>query len=156
MTLPKGYNARLQRRFPDRRVRWSSVYDVWMLEQRIWWARSVDPDTYPRAAEDSFIRFRDGYTLEMEFEPRRLPSVDVLAEFLRWGNLGRCMDAAGVKTLDQLDAYKRAKEAERRAAIHAVNKEKAREYAGDMFDQLAWMEGRTVTVPKRFEELAAA
>lgn len=155
MDLSKGYNRRLQAKFPDRRVRWSNVYDVWMLEQRIWWQRDVNPDTYPRAAMDSFIRFHDGYTLEMEFEPEKLPSVDLLCEHLRWGNLARCMDAAGIKTVAQLETYKKAKEAERAAHIHQVNKEKARDYALDFYDQLAWMEGRTVTVPSRFAELRA-
>lgn len=155
MTLPPNYNRRLQARFSDRRMRWSDVYHVWMLEQRVWWKRDVDPNTYPAAAEDSFIRFRDGYSLELEFEPGKLPSVDLLCEFLTWGNMGRCMDAAGVKTLAQLEAYKRAKEAERAAHISEVNKEKARDYAADFYDQLAWIEGRTVAVPKRWEELRA-
>lgn len=156
MQLPRKYNERLQAVFPDRRVRWSNVYDVWMLEQRIWWKRDVDPAKYPAEAVDSFLRFRDGYTLEMEFEPRRLPAVDVLIEFLRWGNLGRCMDALGIKNVDQLHQYQLAKKAEREAQAHAINKEKARDYAGDFYDQLAWMEGRTVTVPRRFEELSVA
>ena len=82
MTLARDYNARLARAFPLQcpRVRWSEQREAWQIETRIHRPRTVNPDTYPREAMESFIRFRDGYELLDELPPHGLPTIDRFIE----------------------------------------------------------------------------
>lgn len=144
MNVPRKYNARLQREFPRLRVRWSDAREMWQLEEKIAYTRTVDPNRYPRAAVDSFRRFSDGYRLLEEWLPRRIPSVDRLITGLRRGNAVRIMDELGLANSDQWEAYLRYKEQKAAEARWAKDKERGREYAGEFYDSLAWLEGRTV------------
>jgi hypothetical protein len=144
MNLPRGYNKKLGRKFPQLRVRWSDHHEFWMLEERISYPRTVNPDRYPREALDSFRRFSDGYRLLDQWPPQRLPSVDRLVTGLRQGSVQRIMDELGVKNAEQWAAAMDARDARRNAEKWRKDKERGAEYAGEFYDRLAWAEGRTV------------
>ena len=135
-------------------MRWSDARESWQIEKRIHRRRTVNPDTYPREAVDSFIRFRDGYELIDELPPHGLPTIDRLIQNLRKFDPQRMMQELGIHTADQLaDAYDRRDE-ERRELARKRRNAKFRDRAGDIYDAMAWDEGRTVAVPRsyRFSE----
>jgi hypothetical protein len=144
VNVPREYNQRLQAVFPRLRVRWSDVRETWQLEEKIAYTRTVDPNRYPRAAVDSFRRFSDGYRLLEEWRPRRIPSVARLITGLRQGNAVRIMDELGLANSDQWEALLRYKEKQAAERRWQKDKERGREYAGEFYDSLAWLEGRTV------------
>lgn len=156
MDLPRHYNEKLQRAFPELRMRWSGMFECWQLEKQINRRRTVDPSTYPAAAVDSFIRFRDGYDLVEEFHPQRLPSVDRLVEGLRFGSITRIMEELGFKHSGQLADYYDERDRARKEYAWRKAKERNKDFAAEEFyDRMAWMEGRRAVVPKRWEELTA-
>jgi hypothetical protein len=125
-------------------MRWSSVFEVWMLEEKISYKRTVDPSRYPSTAHDSFVRFSDGFCLKDEFHPKRLPSVDRLITGIRQGDPERIMAELGVKNASQWAAALDYRDRKRLEAKWLKDKERGREYAGEFYDDLAWLEGRTV------------
>lgn len=136
-------------------MRWSDMQQCWQLERKITRPRTVDPSTYPAGALDSFIRFRDGYNLVYEFHPQRLPQIDKLIVGLRHDDIERIMDEYGFRhsgqVADHYDARDRARKEEEWRKVKATNADFAAE---ELFDPMAWMEGRRVAVPKRWEDLA--
>jgi len=149
MQLPRKYNEKLQRVFPQLRVRWSFMNERWMIEEKVSFKRTVDPNRYPSKAFDSFIRFSQGYALRFELEPRELPSVDRLITGLRQGSAQRIMDELGVKNAAQWAALLDARDKAKRDAKWLKDKERGREYAGQFYDDLAWIEGRTISGSSR-------
>lgn len=150
MTLARGFNTRLARAFPEHepRVRWSDARESWQLEKKIHRARTVNPDKYPSEAVDSFIRFRDGYELIEEYAPRELPVLDKLIAGLRRGSVTRLMAELGIHTAGQLaDAYD-ARDRRRAEEQRARRNRMASEHAGELYDAIAWDEGRRVSVPQ--------
>jgi hypothetical protein len=148
MTLAKGYNEKLVRAFPFQapRVRWSDARESWQLEKRIHRARTVNPDTYPSEAVDSFQRFRDGYELIAEIEPRELPAIDRMIFNLRYGSVERIMAELGVTTAAQLadkyDERDRLREERKRAQRNERAFEKA-EFIFDSFSKARVMTSGT-------------
>lgn len=145
MTLTKGYNEKLVRAFPFQapRVRWSDARESWQLEKRIHRARTVNPDTYPSEAVDSFLRFRDGYELIDEIAPRELPPVDRMILNLRYGSVERIMEELGVRTAAQLADKYDERDRLREAATRARRNERAYERAEFIFD--AYSRARVMT-----------
>lgn len=149
MQLPRRYNEKLQRVFPQLRLRWSPVFECWMLEEKVSFKRTVDPNRYPKTAYDSFVRFSDGFTLRFEIAPRELPAVDRLITGLRQGSTTRIMDELGVKNASQWSALLDARDREKARIKWEKDKERGREYAGEFYDDLAWIEGRTISGSSR-------
>lgn len=140
MTLPPGYQKRLQRFDRWLRMRWSESSQRWLLERKAAYARiDVDPATL---AHDTFVQMRDGFFTLSEFPPRGLPQIDRLITALRrsdtW-NMGMTSDDIA-SYMDDRDAYRR--EAQRKAFRAAMG-----DLASESYDDLAWYEKRRVTVP---------
>ena len=152
MDLPRGYQKKLQRAYPDCRMRWAQDgSERWLLERKANFRRvEPDPNKYPRDAIDTFIRHRDGYYLAGFYAAAHLPRIDRLIPFLRSQDTAR-MDLGGGS-----DADKAARLADRLEARENALKEKARQEqtfvatgaGAELYDQLAWDEGRRVSVPK--------
>lgn len=136
MTLTPGYNRKLERAFPFQcpRVRWSNQREAWQLEKKIHRSRTVNPDTYPSEAMDSFLRFRDGYELIDELPPRGLPTIDQLIHNLHKFSVTRIMEELGIHTASQLaDAYDTRDRARTEKQREARN-ERWRQMAGPIHD----------------------
>jgi hypothetical protein len=154
MDLPRGYNKILQRAYPDCRMRWAADgSERWLLERRANYRRvQPDPAKYPRHALDTFIQHRDGYYLAGFYPPERLPNPHRLVEFLRSQD-PTLMDLGGGTDVERAARY-----AERLEAREAEAKAKARRdqsfvesgAGGELYDMLAWEEGRRVAVPGNF------
>lgn len=115
-------------------MRWSDARETWQLEKRIHRRRTINPDTYPREAVDSFIRFRDGYELIDELPPDGLPTLDRLIENLRKFDPVRMMQELGIHTADQLaDAYDE-RDRKRAAKQTEARNERWRAAAGPIYD----------------------
>jgi len=126
----------------------------WLLERKITRPRTVDPSTYPAGALDSFIRFRDGYNLVYEFHPQQLPQIDKLIVGLRHDDIERIAEEYGFKHSGQLADHYDERDRQRREAAWRKTKQTNADFAAEeLFNPLQWMEGRRVTVPKRWEEL---
>jgi len=136
LTLTHGFNTRLARAFPEHepRVRWSQQRESWQLEKKIHRARTVNPDTYPSEAVDSFVRFRDGYELIEEFAPRELPVCDKLIQGMRWGSVTRLMEELGIHTADQLANAYDARDRDRAEKQRQVRNDRWRQAAGPIYD----------------------
>jgi hypothetical protein len=151
MTLPKGYNKRLQKTYPDCRIRWSERREEWLLERKARFARAnINPANYPREAIDTFIQLRDGYYLAGRYSPQGLPPVDLLVKILLANDTAR-MDIPGATPEDQAQAWcDRAEEVEAAAKAKAAKDASFQEtgIGAELYDQLAWAEGRRVSVPK--------
>lgn len=150
MNLPTHYNKRLQRAYPELRMRWSDVRECWLLEQRAYYARlDINPEKYPRDALDTFIQHRDGYFLTGMYAPRDLPNVDRLIQFLYAHDVRR-MDLGGGSDADRAarlaDMYD-ARDAAYRAKLKRENSFEHTGAGAELYDQLAWEEKRRVSVP---------
>lgn len=147
----RRYNKVLQRTYPDCRIRWSERRECWLLERKAAYARlDIDPSKYPRDAVDTFIQRRDGYYLAGRYHPRGLPPVDLLVRILLANDTAR-MDVAGATPEEQAQNYMNAMEERENAA----RDKRSRDYTfqesgagGELYNQLAWAEGRRVAVPK--------
>lgn len=151
----KRYNKTLQRTYPDCRIRWSERREEWFLERKARYQRlDIDPEKYPRDAIDTFIQLRDGYYLAGRYDPRGLPDVHLLVKILL-ANDTALMNIPGNTPEDQANAWcDRAEEVERQA-IEKARIEHSFTGSGigsEMYDQLAWAEGRRVSVPRNLPE----
>lgn len=67
MEAPKDFVEKLEREFPDLRIRWSHKRQAWHVEQRVGRAAldpiRIDPD------DDRLITARDGYWFVLEVKP---------------------------------------------------------------------------------------
>ena len=143
MQLPFGYNRRLQRYDRDLRVRWSLSRELWLLERRATYQRAaIDPDAYGDKEHDTYRQIADGYFTLGVYQPRELPPVEALVEYLKsqdtWA-MGKSAEAVA----DELDEDYYARQKARR---EAANRE-AGDIAGEVYENHAWSEGRRVAVP---------
>jgi hypothetical protein len=150
MRLPANYNRRLQRTFPDMRVRWSNQQECWLLEGRANYTRiDVDPEKYPVEAIDTFVQHRDGYFQFDRIAPNGLPPVDRLIAALCANDTQR-MDlgpgddiARGARLAEQYEQ----RDAGRREAEAHTHRYDVRSAAKELYEDLAREEGRRVFVP---------
>lgn len=150
--LPKSYNKILQRAYPDLRMVWSGVREEWRLERKCNYARvDIDPANYPADAVDTFRMRRDGYFLAGRYNPNGLPPVDLLVQILRANDTSR-MDVAGATPEEQatnwiagVEERERAKE----ARLLQDNTFYGSGAGGELYEQLAWDEGRRVAIPNQ-------
>lgn len=152
MDLPRGYNKTLQRAYPDCRMRWATDgSERWLLERRANFRRvEPDPNKYPREAVDTFIRHRDGYYLAGVYDPWRLPEVHRLIAYLRSQDT-RYMDLGGGDAVEQAMRYADRLEEKENAERARIRKSQTFVETGagaELYDQLAWEEGRRVAVPR--------
>lgn len=153
--LSPRFNQRLQRAYPDCRIRWSERQECWLLERKARYARAnINPALYPREAVDTFIQLRDGYYTAGRYSPNGLPPVDLLVRILR-ANDTALMDIPGATPEEQANAWcdmaeEVEAEAKRRAALAETFE--ATGIGSEMYDQLAWAEGRRVSVPSNYSE----
>lgn len=157
MNLPPHYNERLQRAYPELRMRWSEVRETWLLEQRAHYARlDINPADYPRNALDTFIQHQDGYFLSGMYEPRSLPQVDRLVQFL-YAHDTRRLDLGGGSDADRArrlaDMYD-TRDAAYRTKLKRDNSFEATGAGGELYERLAWEEGRRVSVPSSYKGTA--
>lgn len=156
MDLPRNYNRRLQHAYPDLRMRWAEDgSERWLLERRANFRRvPPDPNKYPRDAIDTFIRHRDGFYLVGFYEPRSLPPVDRLVTFLRSQDTARMDLGPGTPEEQAVRIAEKFEEREREQS--RKNKEDQSFYhsgaGGELYDRLAWEEGRRVAVPGTLPE----
>lgn len=150
----KKYNKELQRTYPDCRLRWSERSETWLLERKANYARTdIDPARYPRDAVDTFIQRRDGYYLAGRYEPRSLPPVDLLVRILLANDPAR-MSVEGDTPEEQARNFCDMLEERERAEVERANKDASfyeTGLGGELYDQLAWAEGRRVSVPAKVE-----
>lgn len=148
------YNKELQRTYPDCRLRWSERMECWLLERKAMYARTdINPDTYPREAIDTFIQRRDGYYLAGRYEPHALPPASLLVRILLANDTTR-MEIEGKTPEERAQNYMDALEEKERADVEKARVENSFEGSGvgsELYDQLAWAEGRRVTVPAKVE-----
>jgi len=149
--LPRGYNKTLQRAYPDCRIRWSERFECWLLERKANYARvDINPANYPREALDTFIQRRDGYYTAGRYHPQGLPPVDLLVRILR-ANDTALMDVAGATPEEQAANFTQALEEREREELEKVRVDNSfygSGVGGELYDQLAWAEGRRVSVPR--------
>lgn len=132
-------------------MRWSEPRETWVLERRAnYRRREVNPDKYPRTAVDTFIRMRDGYYLAGEYAPDRLPEPHRLVAYLRSQDPNLRADFAGDPVEAAARYAQRLEEKERAAEERAAKNERPSETgaAQELYDMLAWEEGRRVSVPR--------
>lgn len=145
MNLAPGYNWRLRRYNPDLRVRWSPSREVWLLESRARYRRAINPALYDEHENDTFRQVADGYFTLGIYQPRDLPTVDRLIDYLKsqdtWA-LGKTAE----QIADELDADYEARRAKRRR--DAVDD--AGHMAGEYHDALKVQAGERAFVPPAF------
>lgn len=153
MNLPLDYQRRLQREFPDCRMRWSERQECWLLEKRASYARTdINPEKYPKDAVDTFIQRRDGYFLSGEYHAKYLPQIDRLLTYLRSQDPVR-MGLNPEKPLEEaarLATAIEAREAEERRRVRQSQTYEGSGVGGELYDRLAWEEGRRVSVPGNY------
>ena len=151
MTLPRNYQKRLQRAYPDCRMRWSERRECWLLERRANYRRvDINPEKYPAEALDTFIQHRDGYYLAGFYPPTHLPNVDRLVEYLRSQDPD-LMDLGPGDAVERAARLAEAIEAREAEQLAKARREQTFEHSGagaDLYDSLAWEEGRRVAVPR--------
>lgn len=155
MDLPRNYNKVLQRAYPDCRMRWAEDgSERWLLERKANYRRvQPDPNKYPRAAIDTFVRHRDGYYLAGFYPPDRLPNPHRLVAFLRSQDPD-LMDLGGGDAVERAMRYADRLEAREAAATEKARRAQTFEESGaggELYDMLAWEEGRRVSVPRVYD-----
>lgn len=150
----KRYNKTLQRAYPDCRLRWSERREEWLLERKSNYARlDIDPAKYPASAVDTFIQRRDGYYLAGFYHPRGLPPAELLVKILQANDPNR-MDIPGETPEEQAQYFIDKMEEREREVIQKGREENSFAGSGvgaELYDQLAWAEGRRVAVPAKVE-----
>lgn len=148
----RAYNKTLQRTYPDCRLRWSERFDFWLLERKARYARTdIDPSKYPRDAVDTFIQRRDGYYTAGRYMPRGLPPVELLVRILLANDPDR-MSVPGATPEERANNFVNAMEEREAAELAEANKDGSFQHTGlgaELYDQLAWAEGRRVAVPAK-------
>lgn len=124
-----------------------------MLERKATYARlDINPEKYPREAVDTLKRMQDGYFLVGEYAPERLPDADRLVAFLRSQDPDR-MDLGGgdpVERAARLASAIEDREAEEKRALRRSQSFSESGVGGELYDQLAWEEGRRAAVPGNY------
>jgi len=138
-------------------MRWAEDgSERWLLERKANFRRvPPDPQKYPRSAIDTFIRHRDGYYLTGVYEPNRLPNPHRLVEYLRSQD-PTLMDLGGGSDVERAARYAERLEAREAAQRAKARREQSFEESGagaELYDILAWEEGRRVTVPRNAQGL---
>lgn len=150
----RRYNKALQRTYPDCRMRWSERQECWLLERRANYARvDIDPAKYPRDAMDTFIQRRDGFYTAGRYSPRGLLPVELLVRILLANDPTR-MDIPGATDEERAENFMNAMEEREREELRRANLSGSFQHTGlggELYDQLAWAEGRRVTVPAKVE-----
>ena len=138
-------------------MRWSSSKEKWLLERKANYRRAdINPDQYPREAIDTFIRMRDGFYLVGQYEPKRLPHADRLVAYLRSQDPDY-MDLGPGDALTRATRLAARIEEREEAERQGVRRSNTFEHSGagaDLYDKLAWDEGRRVAVPRTAQGLA--
>lgn len=151
-SLPPNYNKVLQRAYPDCRMRWSDVREEWRLERKCNYARTdIDPDKYPADAVDTFVMRRDGYYLAGRYHPHGLPPADLLVAILR-ANDTALMDVPGATPEEQAARWVEQTEAREKAKEQKLKEDNSfygSGVGGELYDRLAWEEGRRVAIPHK-------
>jgi hypothetical protein len=145
-------NKVLQRAYPDCRIRWSGKDEEWRLERKANYQRTdINPDKYPEEAIDTFIMRRDGFYLAGKYEPRhflmRYP--DILVKVLVANDTTK-MNVPGATDEERAANFAKSLEEAELAAKIKVQREQSFEGSGlgaQLYDDLAWSEGRRVAVP---------
>jgi len=149
-SLPRNYNKHLRAAYPDCRIRWSNRQECWLLERRANYGRvDIDPAKYPKDAIDTFIQRRDGMYTAGRYHPNGLPPVELLVKILRANDTAR-MDIAGKTPEEQAENYCNMLEEQEAERVRLANKNASFVESGvgnELYDQLAWAEGRRVSVP---------
>lgn len=129
MDLPRNYNRRLQKAYPNLRMRWSDYRECWLLEMKANYGRiDVNPE---ECTPDTFIQRRDGYCLAGEYTPRGLPPLDRFIPLLRRNDtalmpLGGGPDEAQTQRLERIYLEQEAKvKKDKRAVERDRNYEQA-------------------------------
>lgn len=153
MNLPRNYNKRLQREYPDCRMRWSDRQECWLLEKKAAYSRvDIDPKKYPKEAVDTFIQRRDGYYLSGSYPANHLPQIDRLLAYLRSQDPVR-MGLNPNKPLEEaarIATAIEAREAEERRRVRKSQTYEGSGVGGELYDRLAWEEGRRAAVPSNY------
>lgn len=137
-------------------MRWSERRESWLLERRATYARlDINPSKYPSEAVDTFIRHRDGYYLAGEYGPRSLPDPHFLVIYLKANDSTR-MDLGGGSDVEK--AARLAQMFEDRETEQITKKRRDESFyesgaGGELYDRLAWEEGRRVSVPRSAQGL---
>lgn len=153
MTLSPSYNKILQRAYPELRMRWSDAKEQWHLEQRAGYARlDINPEHYPAEAVDTFLCMRDGYFLSGVYPPRGLPQVDRLVSYLRAHDVRR-LELGGGSDADRAQRLADMYDARDEAYRAKLMRDQSFEASGagaELYDRLAWEEGRRRAVPSNY------
>lgn len=133
-------------------MRWAADgSERWLLERRANFKRvEPDPNKYPRTAIDTFIRHRDGYYLAGQYPPASLPNPHRLVSYLRSQDPD-LMDLGPGDAVERAARYAERLEAAEEAKLAKARKEQTFAESGagaELYDQLAWDEGRRVSVPR--------
>lgn len=136
------YNRRLQRRHPFVRVRWSDYRKCYVLEERVYRTRPLNPDLYPASKRDEYIQARDGYTTIEYF--RALPPVVRLSDALVAARIEAEMQRAGVRDAEEWADKLDAEDAARQEGEHERFRDFVGEAASDSYDRAQWRTGSRV------------
>lgn len=145
-------NKVLQRVYPDCRIRWSGRDENWRLERKANYQRTdINPDKYPEDAVDTFIMRRDGYYLAGQYVPRHflMREPEILVKVLLANDTTR-MDVAGATDEERAANFAKSLEEAENAAKLKVQHDQSFYASGlgaQLYDDLAWAEGRRVAVP---------
>lgn len=145
-------NRTLKRTYPDCRIRWSGRDQNWRLERKANYKRiDINPTQYPAHAVDTFTMRRDGYYLVGTYEPRHwlIQHPDMLVKVLLANDTTR-MDIPGKDEVERAANY--AKSLEETEIAEKANFARSQSFyetglGGELYDELAWAEGRRVAVP---------
>jgi hypothetical protein len=145
-------NKVLQRAYPDCRIRWSGRDEEWRLERKANYQRTdINPEKYPEDAVDTFIMRRDGYYLAGKYMPRHflMNHPEILVKVLLANDTTR-MDVAGATDEERAANFAKSLEEAETAAKMKVQHDQSFYESGlgaQLYDDLAWAEGRRVAVP---------
>jgi len=145
-------NKVLQSTYPDCRIRWSIRDENWRLERKANYLRTdINPDKYPEDAVDTFIMRRDGYCMVGRYAPGHflISHPELLVKVLIANDTSR-MDVEGATPEEQAANFSRGIEEAENAEKLKFAKDRSFYESGlgsQLYDDLAWAEGRRVAVP---------
>ena len=142
MRLDKSYNARLQRFDGLLRMRWSTERELWVLERKY---RRAAWSIGAVVADDAAIQLRDGYLELGTYEPRALPHVDRLIQYLGWADTWRY----GLRPEQFAETYEQHHEVKAEQKEAKVQRH-LRDRASDTWDDVASLMGSR-SYPKHAE-----
>lgn len=144
----KAFNRILKKAYPDCRMRWSDARECYRLERRANYGRAdIDPASIPRSAVDTLIMRREGFYLVREFGT--LPNADRLVQALYAGDTAR-MDMGTDDPVEAAARYAQRIEDAEKERVAKGRRDNSFEHSGvgsDLYNQLAWAEGRRIAVP---------